>query len=195
LKAPNTAGDFPIGLEISDVLNNKLNKQNKASVNVAAALSKMELVKNLSAEAYDRRVVLNWDNPLNLDDVEFFRIYYGTSPESLVNAVDTFTSSNTWYIPNLQNGLTYYFQMEAIGVNGDKSPGLSNIVSATPILNLVDIESPDVLHGVAGADVLATLDSDVSNTGPGLNVILGLGLIFISLFNFRDKIRTILTFK
>ncbi len=188
LKAPNTPGTYSIGIELSDSLNNQLNIQDKAEISVSAATTTMKTVNNLKAVGYDKRVVLNWDNPENLDQVSFYRIYYGTSPETLNNAVDTFTSSNTWYIPNLQNELTYFFQIEAIGLNGDKSPTLSNIASASPVLNLIDVTSPDVLHGVAGSDILAELESDVSNTGPGLNALIGSFFILLSLIHFRKNL-------
>lgn len=188
LKAPNSPGNYKIGIELSDSLNNQLNIQDKAEILVSAATTTMKTVSNLKAVGYDKRIVLNWDNPDNLEQVSFYRIYYGTSPEALNNAVDTFTSSNTWYIPNLQNGNTYFFQIEAIGLNGDKSPLLSNIASASPVLNLIDVTSPDVLHGVAGSDVLAELNSDVSNTGPGLNALIGSFFILISLIHFRKNI-------
>jgi hypothetical protein len=188
LTAPNDSGTYSIGIELLDSLNNELNIQNKAEILVESPSTTMKTVSNLIASGFDRRIVLTWDNPENLNDVSFYRIYYGTAPETLNNAVDTFTSSNTWYIPNLQNGLPYFFQIEAIGVNGDKSPSLSNIASASPVLNLIDVESPDVLHGVAGSDIIAELDSDVSNTGPGLNALIGSFLILLSLIHFRKKL-------
>lgn len=188
LVAPIIPGTYSLGIELRDSLQNELIVSEKLSIVVEEALSTMEVVTNLKAEAFDRRVVLTWDNPLNLEEISFYRIYYGNSPENLVNAVDTFTSANTWYVPNLQNGLEYFFQAEAVGLNGDTSPALSNIVSATPVLNLIDTVSPDVLHGVAGSEILNELESDVSNTGTPLSLLLGSFLIIISLIHFRKDL-------
>lgn len=187
-KAPLIAGNYVLGVEIRDSLNNELKIPAKFEINVLEADSTMKTIENLTATGADRRVILTWDNPENLDEISFYRVYYGTSPDELVNAVDTFTSSNTWYIPNLQNGLRYYFKVLAVGLNGDTSPDLSNVSSAEPVLNLADMESPDVLHGVAGNEILNELGADVSNTGPGLNILLVLTFCFSILFHFRKKI-------
>lgn len=188
LKAPLIAGTYTLGLELKDSLQNEYRNLNKLNFIITEKITNIAIVENLKAVGSDKRVILTWDNPSNLEDIDFYRIYYGFSPNELINAVDTFTSSNTWYVPNLQNGVRYYFKVKAIGLDGSESPELSSIASAEAVLNISDPLSPDILHGVAGSDILSEMESDVSNTGPALNFLILFTIILSVLFNFRKKL-------
>jgi predicted phage tail protein len=124
-------------------------------------------VTALSAVASDHRITLTWTAPTVVAaPLINYRVFYGLSPNQLTEAVDTFTNSTTWYIPNLKNGVEYYFAVVAVDSSGNTSEHLSNIVSSTPNPAVLNVPTPDVVNGTAGADILKEMDADVSETGP-----------------------------
>jgi len=64
--------------------------------------------------------------------VKNYRIYYGTDPENLDKNVDTWDASTTWYVPGLDNGKEYYFEVAAVDDSGQESEQRSETVSAIP---------------------------------------------------------------
>jgi hypothetical protein len=186
--APSQLGEYPLGIELKDTLNNELNISQKLTLKIVEAVSSMPTITGLIANGTDKRVILTWDNPENLDEIDFYRIFYGVSPTELNNAIDTFTSSNTWYIPNLQNGVSYYFTIYAVGKNRDISAVASNMASAMPVLNVIETVDPDILHGTAGSEILNELTHDVSDSGPGLYVLFVLTFLSSIIFHFRKRI-------
>jgi len=78
---------------------------------------------------------VNWTPPTeNVDgtalvNLSGYKIYYGTSPNSLINTISINNVGLTSYvIENLESNTTYYFGITAINSNGIESP-FSNVVS------------------------------------------------------------------
>jgi hypothetical protein len=78
---------------------------------------------------------LNWLPPTEntdgsvLTDLSGYKIYYGTSPDTLTNIVSNIGIGVTTYvIDNLQTNTTYYFSMTSVNQNEVEST-LSNVVS------------------------------------------------------------------
>jgi hypothetical protein len=63
-----------------------------------------------------------------------YRVYYGLSPNELVEAVDTFTSEPSWYVYNLVNGSEYYFAVVAVDSKGISVKTLVILLLAYQIL-------------------------------------------------------------
>ena len=89
-----------------------------------------------SSSASAGRVLLSWyaptsridSSPLNLSDLEGYRIYYGSSMEDVSTMlVDLNDNSVTEYSASLPSG-TYYFAITAYDSSGMES-GLSNIIN------------------------------------------------------------------
>lgn len=153
---------------------------------------KPEKVLGLVVQPADGRVVLTW-TALNsvVNPVVNYRIYYGTSPNALINAVDTFTNATTWYIPGLKNGTEYYFAIAAVDSKGNVSEGFDKIVPAVAggVVNVV--QAPAVQSGSAGKEELKDLKGGTSDTGPEmlwlvvLSILGGVGYGFISKKQYR----------
>ncbi len=61
-----------------------------------------------------------------------YRIYYGTSEDVLEQNVETNSAVTSWYIPNLQNGIRYYFAVTAVDNKGFESEERSLVVNGIP---------------------------------------------------------------
>jgi hypothetical protein len=176
--APPLAGNYPVEIVLVDLLGNESRLKNQAAVMVAK--KPVEVVKlppdvtGLKARAENERVVLLWDAVVTSDiPIDHFRIFYGNSPNELTEAIDTFTNALGWYVPNLRNGSDFYFAVVAIAANNESSAHFSNIVKAVPLPPVLvvngpplEVESPEVVNGVAGSEALEDMEKDVSNSGP-----------------------------
>ena len=64
-----------------------------------------------------------------LDDLAGYKVYYGTSADSLTNVIAINDSGQLNYIINgLENNVTYYFAVKAVDYSGNESM-YSNVVS------------------------------------------------------------------
>ncbi|PKL36839.1 hypothetical protein CVV38_03010 [Candidatus Peregrinibacteria bacterium HGW-Peregrinibacteria-1] len=189
--APLEVGEYSVDVVLTDELNNDSQYDDYFKVTVVTS-NDVPTVQNLKATSGTGRVILSWDDVVTPSNpVTHYRVYYGTSQTELINAVETFTSSNTWYVPNLTAGQTYYFAVVAVDDRGNTSSQLGEVVSSTPSsggVTTVTVDEqevvPEVDNGEAGRDALKDLESDVSNTGPGgimalMFVSLVLGRIFV----------------
>ena len=121
--APISFGDYFITFVLEDELGNESRFDDFKGFTVGRDLSlpppqKVNLrdlptVSGLSAEAKNKRVVLDWTS-VDDENVTKYRVYYGVSPAELTEAIDTITSESSWYVPNLINGETYYFAVVAL---------------------------------------------------------------------------------
>ena len=167
---PIEFGDYNIDLVTVDALGNESRVDSATLLSVGVFNNEDALVPdvvNLVALSDDHRVTLTWSAPeASVNTVKNYRVYFGLNPAQLTEAVDTMTSANTWYIPNLKNGVEYFFAVVAVDELGNVSEHFSNIVSSTPNPLVVDVVDPDVEQGTAGSDALEEMESDVSETGP-----------------------------
>ena len=168
--APVEFGDYNIDLVLVDELGNETRVDAGALLSVGVFGNQATLlgdVSSLVVDPDDHRATLTWVAPPDsINAVKNYRVYYGLSPSQLSEAVDTLTNSNTWYIPNLKNGVTYYFAIVAVDESGNVSEHFSNIEAATPNPVIAAVLDPEVLIGTAGAEALEDMDADVSETGP-----------------------------
>lgn len=177
--APIDFGTYPINLVLVDQLGNETTLENQASLQVGVMPPSTDVpddVPNVRAVAEDFRVTLNWDAPSSENAITHYRIFYGTSPNQLTEAVDTFTNATTWYVPNLQNGTEYYFGVAAVDSKGNMSENFLKLVSSTPHAIAGAGTPPDVAEGAAGKDAIEEMKGDVSDTGPEI-----LWLVILSL--------------
>lgn len=189
--APIEFGEYPIEFVLTDRLGNESSYKEEASITVGPVnqarleVEKPGTVQNLDVTSADKKITLNWRAPATVSQhpIMNYRIYYGISPNQLTEAVDTFTAATTWYIPNLQNGVEYYFAVIAVDEMGNTSESFGEIVSATPTPLVMEVLPFDVLSGEAGAEDLEKLDKDVSESGPEmlwLILLAALGGFFYS---------------
>ncbi len=196
-KAPVTAGQYLSVVTLSDNLGNQTKKEKETPLLVgvqgtpglsdvpgATSAPLVGDVANLIAYPGDHKVALKWDAPKTGNPVKFYRVFYGIAPNDMRYAVDTWTAATNWYIPDLINGKTYYFAVVAVDNEGGISSHVSNVVTGIP--GSSTYLPPDVLEGTAGAEHLAEIPKDVSESGPEvafLFAVAGLGGIAFSQFS------------
>lgn len=188
--APIEFGEYSLDFVIVDELGNESTFNDQATLTVGPAAptdddeeAHPDDVKGLVVTPGDTRVTLNWTEPDSANPIKNYRVYYGTSPNQLTEAVDTFTDATTWYIPNLQNEVEYYFAVIAVDEMGKTSEGFNKIVASTPLPAVVEVLPPDVANGSGGAEALDDMDKDVSESGPEmiwLVLVSAIGGIFYS---------------
>lgn len=189
LVSPGVNGQYPVTVIIVDELGNesKIDDLNSIIVGPAENIS-VPSVSGLKVTPSENRITLSWDKPVDSSMVKNYRVYYGNSPNELTEAVDTFTDSTTWYVPNLENGKEYYFAVVAIDENGNSSEIFSNIESGTPNPSVVFVDT-NVEIGVKGQEVIPEMETDVSETGP--DVIYLLLLSALGGYLFKNRFRRI----
>ena len=189
--APIEFGEYPVDFVVVDQLGNESNLENQAVVTVGllpAGDVVLGDVSGLTADPSDRRVTLEWDPVLSsTNDIANYRVYYGLSPNQLTEAVDTFTASTTWYLPNLKNEVEYYFAVIAVDEMGDVSEHFSNIVSTVPGPDVVDAVSPEVAMGSAGSEALEEMERDASEAGPEITWLVLFSLMGGMFYVFMGK--------
>ncbi len=193
--APVDFGDYPITFVLVDELGNESRLENEATLNVGGLLAEPESekpadVKNVEAQFDDKRVTLTWDpvQPTK-NQIQNYRVFYGLSPNQLTEAVDTFTNSPTWYIPNLTNGVTYYFAVVAVDDKGNISERFSNMVQAIPTPLFQNVADPDVQMGIAGEEALMEMEKDASESGPEILWLVLLSLVGGTFYSASAKKR------
>lgn len=150
--APEVPGDYSFTVYLTDELGNEASYDNQGSFSVAGSGEPSE-VSNLEAFPANGRVNLVWGAADDDNGVNHYRIYYGTSSENLDQQINTNSSNTTWYVPNLENGLSYYFQVAAVDTEnqeGAPSPVLTAIPDAS--INPLFPASPNVM-GETGPEV------------------------------------------
>jgi len=193
---PLTDGNYPVDFILVDQLGNETRLDSKANVPVGTVnsdgtVAEVGNVSELKAQASDHRISLTWKAPsIAGSGIQNYRIYYGVSPSKLTEAIDTFTASTTWYIPNLKNDTKYYLGVAAVDKKGNISPSLSNIVEATPSALVANVPSPDVQGGIAGNDSLIDPNNSVSDTGPEMAWLVFIAFIGASFYSstFRRRV-------
>ncbi len=169
--APIEFGEYKVDFILTDELGNESRLREYSSFKVGAidisAKTKPAVVQNLAVKSDDRKISLSWD-PVreSTNPIVRYRVYYGLSPNELVEAVDTFTSEPSWYVYNLVNGSEYYFAVVAVDSKGNISENFSNIVVGVPNPIVVDVLPVGVYNGTEGAEALKEIKRDPAQAGP-----------------------------
>ncbi|MBU1151641.1 fibronectin type III domain-containing protein [Patescibacteria group bacterium] len=181
MTAPLNDGQYPIDVTIYDDLENETTASGIVTLTVMGQEPVdvgLSDVSGLRARGEDQRVILAWSPVVGANEISNYRVYYGLGPNELYDAVDTYTNGTDWYIPNLMNGVEYYFAVIAVDVYGNTSEHFSNIVSTIPMAPapvVVESEPVDVVNGLGGGDNFEDMEADVSDSGPGLNLLIAIG--------------------
>ncbi len=159
--SPVQPGQYDLKFIIHDALNNQNSVvyEQKLVVTPDSAQS-LKAVKDVKAAPGLFKVSLMWNDPDNSPAlVHHYRIFYGTSPTALTGSADTQGNAHQWYIPNLQNGIAYYFGVVAVDASGSYGAG-GTLAVATPN------DPATIKGGLPAADTL--IDSNAMNgeTGP-----------------------------
>ena len=177
--APATAGTYELTLLIEDDLgnisnnvttNNSLTVLSDGSIPDPTTFVIPSQVTNVQASGSDQKITLTWQPATAQSGIKNYAIYYGTDPANLSLKVETQGDSTSWYIPNLTNGQTYYFQIYGIDNNENRSDQGSQVIAASPSLT-----GTTTLHGSGDGQVQV---NQTTQTGPGGLLTLALGSLF-----------------
>lgn len=179
--APIEFGEYELKFVLVDELGNETEVKDVKFIKVGSLLGeKPQLLKvtGLVLTPGNNKVTLNWDAPApGSPIVKNYRVFYGTSPNQLTQAVDTFTNATTWYVPNLQNGTEYYFAVAAVDMQGNVSTNFDKILAATPSPSVANVPTPDIANGTGGSEALDEMKKDVSESGPEMIWLLAVSAL------------------
>jgi hypothetical protein len=189
--APTEPSEYPVNLDITNALGVKAEIEAAAKFTVVVddgstagglfdsiSFNVPSRVTNLVAIPEDKQVVLNWKPSTAAAGMDYYKIYYGTSPGNLDMSVDTNDSSPAWFVADLENEVRYYFSVYGVDMEGNESDQGSEIVSAIP-----GVEGSAGLLGSADGQIEVDATAE---TGPGLILVFLIGSFLIySLRKFR----------
>lgn len=140
LTAPATDGQYVVDVIVTDKLGNSSPATEAGRVKVDSSLSpegpvSFEVpskVTGVRATPGNGKITLSWQPSQARAGIAFYRIYYGTDSANLNLVLNTTDSKTSWYIPNLQNGTTYYFKVVGIDAEGNEGDVWSDMVQAVP---------------------------------------------------------------
>lgn len=164
--APQDEGSFPIDIILVDRLGNESTFRgeltlitDKTAAGTPGAVPNAP--ENIIVTPEENRVSFTWDPVQHQTAIDHYKIYYGLSTQDLTSSVDTFDNRTTWYIPNLTNGIEYYFAIAAVDSIGNEG-------TRSEVLSAIPMESHEA----------APLSE--TPTGPGL-ALLGAGTLLAAL--------------
>ncbi len=153
IAAPKKPGDYTFQILLADEVGNEAVLKDQGLLKVTGSQIPGP-VSHLEAQAGNGMVNLVWGAAKDDKGVVNYRVYYGTAFDALTEKVDTHDNATTWYIPDLQNGVSYFFKVVAIDEDGQEGESVDP-VSALPdaSLELLFPSAPDVM-GETGPEVL-----------------------------------------
>lgn len=156
--SPAQPGTYPLHFLIKDALGNQntANYDTQKFVVVPDTALSLKEVKDVKATPDSFKVSLVWNDPDNqASSVAHYRIFYGISPTQLTSTADTTDNSHKWTIPNLQNGVAYYFGVLAVDKAGTYGAAGTLVVA-----------TPNEPGGLPAADTLLGSAPTHGKTGP-----------------------------
>ncbi|KKU79718.1 MAG: hypothetical protein UY05_C0023G0010, partial [Candidatus Peregrinibacteria bacterium GW2011_GWA2_47_7] len=184
--APSATGSYPVDVLLIDAQGNESSFAEAATLAVDENLQQVDVafhvpsrVAGVVSTPGSGRVNLTWNAAADDTGIAFYRIYYGIDRNNLNSVVNTFDAGTAWYLPGLQNGVQYFFQVVGVDDENNEGDQRSAVVSAIPDGSFFGVPEPSPVSselGVGGAPVVgppATLPED----GPGM---LGILIPFLS---------------
>lgn len=189
-QAPAKSGTYGIDIVLTDTLGNEKSYENQKSFNVTEVSAiRPSDVTGLKAFPGNGKVALVWNAATDAKGIARYTVYFGSDLKSMVNAVNTKNSSTTWYVPNLKNGVRYFFAVKAVNKDGNDSAKPSNVVFAAPDENAVDASFPSSLDDETSI-LYDNFDgyAGTSETGPASAIVFGIsGLAGAAAFVWRRR--------
>ena len=136
---------YRLRAEDKDGLRGRVSPWTRASVDPSVAPPNPP--RNLRATPGDGMVRLDWDPSLEAD-FSHYSVYQATTELGPWTEVGTDVGMPTYEVPDLTNGVTYYFYVTAWDVHGNESLP-SNIAAATPQLGLCFVSPPRNLNSTS----------------------------------------------
>jgi len=113
-------------------------KENGTMVSATPVQEVLEIapptVTGLESISGDAEILLSWDPILTHEvGIASYRVYYGTSEDTLDVFVDTMENTAAYTVDELENDQMYYFAVKAVDTTDFVSEAMSSVTFATPI--------------------------------------------------------------
>ncbi|MEK7529070.1 MAG: Ig-like domain-containing protein [Patescibacteria group bacterium] len=141
ITAPASSGSYPIDIILTDAQGNDGSFSEAATLVVDESLRDItsgvtfhvpSRVTGVQARAGNGTVTLTWDPAIDDTGVAFYKIYYGIDRSDLSLVAYTADPSTEWYVPSLQNGVEYFFQIVGVDDEGNEGDQRSGTVGSVP---------------------------------------------------------------
>lgn len=123
------------------------------------AASSSKPTEALTARSDEERVILSWELPQSVNQIAYYRVYYGPAPEALFAISDTLDASTSWVVEDLEGDQIYYFAVAAVDIEGQEGPR-SESVLAVPLSR----------SGAAPAQTYVPVNPEIRPTGMSANL-------------------------
>lgn len=130
---PEATGDYTVDVLLMDSLGNEVEYRDQLTLSLTEASEEEEeeepveeetetvgvgVVSGLSTTSAAETVLLSWEPAESENEIAYYRVYYGPSASSLFAVSETYDSSTSWSILDLNGGSSYYFAVAAVDVEG-----------------------------------------------------------------------------
>lgn len=177
LVMPDEIGDYTLDINLEDELGNEAQFRDEYTFTVGEAAAEeeeettsMDTVSGLTISVGKGEVTLSWEAAG--DDVSFYRVYYGPSSDALYASEDTYDSSTSWTVTDLEGDQDYYFAVTAVDAD-DNETEKSDTVLGIPLAKADTVPSTE-------EDDPEITDSGTPDespeTGPATNLMIILSL-------------------
>lgn len=173
---PDEQGDYTLDISLEDELGNESLFRDEHTFTVGESAveeeedTSMDQVSGLTISVGKGEVTLSWEAAG--DNVSFYRVYYGPSADALYASEDTYDSSTTWTVNDLEGDQDYYFAVVAVDSDGNEGE-ISDSVLGIPLAKADTVPSTE-------EETPAITDSGTpdenADTGPATNLMIILSL-------------------
>ena len=120
-------------------------------IDLSAPSSPMNLVAWFTSE----RIFIEWDHNQEVD-LNHYSVYGGTDENPTTLLLTTADSSAEAFMPNFEDGNTYYFRITATDIPGNESPFTSDVMGI-PQSALITRANPNPINFLNAADSTLTI--------------------------------------
>lgn len=162
---PPRGGNYPVDVQLVDRQGVEASYVEVATLVVdenlarAATFRVPSRVIGIRAQGGPSSVNLTWEPSTDDTGIAYYRIYYGIDRNNLSQIVNTSDARTTWYVPNLQEGVMYFFQIAGVDTEGNEGDQKSAIVGA--------VAGPGGVGVLAGGDFVP-YPVGLPEDGPGI---------------------------
>ncbi|MFH1546788.1 MAG: Ig-like domain-containing protein, partial [Patescibacteria group bacterium] len=108
------SGTYLLDLELIDIAGNIGSYPEITGLLVEPKIT----IRKVETTPQDKRVDLVWGSPTNHAEIKNYEIFYGTDEENLSQKFTTTDNRTAWFIDQLNNNTTYFFQIVSLDASG-----------------------------------------------------------------------------
>ncbi|MBU0981761.1 Ig-like domain-containing protein [Patescibacteria group bacterium] len=195
---PDEEGEVSVDVILVDALGNEVQYRDELTLTVASDTTEIPeepvlenvlpgQVSGLTTSPGQGEILLTWEaSEEGSNPISFYKIYYGPSPEALFASTQTYDSSTTWSITDLQGEDMYYIAVSAIDSEGNEGP-LSGVTSSKPLAKAAT-EPTDIPILTTTTITETGTPGETPDSGPETTAIISLSLALALGYTCRKKL-------